>query len=117
MSRKRRREPRNASLSTSNTSRSSDSLARPNNKRLALPQKTHKPSTIESYRRRYLMFKTTSASIFTLALAIAVPAAHAQFGSGIVYDPTQSAHAYQQIIQQGKSLEHEATQIEQGTRL
>ena len=24
---------------------------------------------------------------------------HAQFGSGIVYDPTQSAHAVQQILQ------------------
>src|ERR1017187_6938115 len=117
MSRKRRREPRNASLSTSNTSRSSDSLARPNNKRLALPQKTHKPSTIEPYRRRYLMLKTASASIFTLVLAVAVPAAHAQFGSGIVFDPTQSTHAYTQIVQQGKSLENEATQIEQGTRI
>src|SRR5208337_5215563 len=106
MSRRRRRERRNASLLTSNTSRSSDSLTRPNNRRLALPQKTHKPSTIEPYRRRYLMLKTAAASIFTLALALAVPAAHAQFGSGIVFDPTQSAHAYQQIIQQGKSLEH-----------
>src|SRR5208282_3810302 len=117
MSRKRRREPRNASLSTSNTSRSSDSLTRPNNKRVALPQNTHKPSTIEPYRRRYLMLKTAAASIFTLALAVAVPSAHAQFGSGIVFDPTQSTHAYTQIVQQGKSLENEATQIEQGTRI
>src|SRR5208282_3494228 len=117
MSRKRRREPRNASLSTSNTSRSSDSLARPNNKPLALPQKTHKPSTIEPYRRRYLMLKTASASIITLALAVAVPAAHAQFGSAIVFDATQATDAWTQIGGQGKSLEKEATQIEQGTRL
>src|SRR5580704_8176242 len=108
MSRKRRPEPRNVSLSTTNTSRSSDSLARPNNKRLALPQKNHKPSV--TYRRRYLMLKTASASIFTLALAVAVPSAHAQFGSSIVFDPTQSGHAYTQIVQQGKSLENEATQ-------
>jgi len=63
------------------------------------------------------MLKTAAASIFTLALAVAVPAAHAQFGSGIVFDPTQSAHAYTQILQEGKSLGNEATQIEQGTRL
>jgi hypothetical protein len=39
---------------------------------------------------------------FTLALA---PAAHAQFGSGIVYDPTQSAHAIEQIEQGSQSLQ------------
>ena len=63
------------------------------------------------------MLKTAAASIFTLTLAVAVPSAHAQFGSGIVFDPTQSAHAYTQILQEGKSLGNEATQIEQGTRL
>ena len=36
--------------------------------------------------------------IFGLLSALA-PVAHAQFGSGIVYDPTQSAHALQQIEQ------------------
>src|SRR5271154_4231064 len=34
-----------------------------------------------------------------LLLAAITPLAHAQFGSGIVYDPTQSAHAAQQILQ------------------
>jgi hypothetical protein len=34
----------------------------------------------------------------TLA-SLCAPLAHAQFGSGIVYDPTQSAHAIQQIQQ------------------
>src|ERR1039458_9574032 len=63
------------------------------------------------------MLKTASASIFTLVLGRAIPRAHAQFGSGIVFDPTQSTHAYTQIVQQGKSLENEATQIEQGTRI
>lgn len=33
------------------------------------------------------------------AATLEVLSAHAQFGSGIVYDPTQSAHAAQQIIQ------------------
>jgi hypothetical protein len=36
--------------------------------------------------------------LLTLLSALA-PLAHAQFGSGIVYDPTQSAHAIQQIEQ------------------
>ncbi|MEO6966612.1 MAG: hypothetical protein ABI076_12075 [Acidobacteriaceae bacterium] len=34
-----------------------------------------------------------------LASSFVVPAAHAQFGSGIVFDPTQSIHAAQQIIE------------------
>jgi hypothetical protein len=34
-----------------------------------------------------------------VVLAIATPGARAQFGSGIVLDPTQSAHAAQQILQ------------------
>jgi hypothetical protein len=34
-----------------------------------------------------------------VALAVATPGARAQFGSGIVLDPTQSAHAAQQILQ------------------
>jgi hypothetical protein len=44
------------------------------------------------------------ASVFTLTLALA-PLAHAQFGSGIVYDPTQSAHAIEQIEQGSQSLQ------------
>jgi hypothetical protein len=34
-----------------------------------------------------------------IAAAALVPSAYGQFGSGIVYDPTQSAHAAQQILQ------------------
>ena len=34
-----------------------------------------------------------------LAIASAAPRSYAQFGSGIVFDPTQSAHAAQQILQ------------------
>jgi len=40
--------------------------------------------------------------IFTIAALFGTHAAYAQFGSGIVYDPTQGAHAIQQI-QQGES--------------
>jgi len=35
----------------------------------------------------------------TIILLAGAAAAHAQFGSGVVYDPTQSAHAIQQIEQ------------------
>ena len=39
-----------------------------------------------------------------LIVSIAAPvAAHAQFGSGVVFDPTQSAHAVQQI-EQGQNI-------------
>jgi hypothetical protein len=56
----------------------------------------------------------------TLAIGLAVSlqsAAHAQFGSGIVFDPTQSGHAVVQIENEGKSLQNEATQIETGTQI
>jgi hypothetical protein len=37
------------------------------------------------------------AALATTSLA---PTAHAQFGSGIVFDPTQSGHAVQQLVQE-----------------
>ncbi len=42
--------------------------------------------------------RTSLLSIAVLT-ALLAPLAHAQFGSGIVFDPTQSAHAIQQIEQ------------------
>ena len=50
-----------------------------------------------------------------IAFASAAPA-HAQFGSGIVFDPTQSAHAIVQIGNEGKSLINQATSIAQGSQ-
>jgi hypothetical protein len=41
--------------------------------------------------------------VVAMAIATAPPLARAQFGSGIVFDPTQSGHAVQQILQ-GKQL-------------
>jgi hypothetical protein len=40
-------------------------------------------------------------SLLTIAILamVAAPSVHAQFGSGIVFDPTQSAHAIEQISQ------------------
>ncbi len=48
--------------------------------------------------------------VFGLLVAVA-PIAHAQFGSGIVYDPTQSAHAIQQIQQGESQLQKWATEL------
>ena len=45
------------------------------------------------------------------------PAAHAQFGSGIVYDPTQSAHAIAQIAHEEQSILNQIQQIEQAQQL
>ena len=65
------------------------------------------------------MKKLTAARSLTLvsgiaAFAMAVPA-HAQFG-GITFDPTQSAHALQQIVNEEKGLAAQATQISQGSQ-
>jgi hypothetical protein len=56
--------------------------------------------------------------ILAIGIATALqPSAHAQFGSGVVFDPTQSAHALTQIENEGRSLENEAQQIENGTKI
>ncbi len=56
----------------------------------------------------------------TLAIGLATslqPSAHAQFGSGVVFDPTQSGHAIVQIEHEEQSLANEAQQIENGTKI
>ena len=57
-----------------------------------------------------------SHKLFVSALAIVVmlgtQAAHAQFGSGIVYDPTQSAHAIQQLSQGEQELQKWAQELQ-----
>jgi hypothetical protein len=54
----------------------------------------------------------------TVGLAAAMhPDAHAQFGSGIVYDPTQSAHAITQIEHEERSISNQVQQIEQGQQI
>src|ERR1700722_18557358 len=49
--------------------------------------------------------------IFT-AVTIVAPCAHAQFGSGVVYDPTQSGHAIVQISQGEQQLQKWATELQ-----
>jgi hypothetical protein len=57
--------------------------------------------------------KSSKFLLSVLALAVALtPVAHAQFGSGIVYDPTQSAHAIQQLSQGEQELQHWATELQ-----
>jgi hypothetical protein len=59
--------------------------------------------------------------LFAVALALGsfaeLPPAHAQFGSGIVFDPTQATHAVTQIANEEKSIANEAEQIEQGQQI
>ena len=50
--------------------------------------------------------------IFTIAALFGSQAAHAQFGSGIVYDPTQGAHAIQQIQQGENQLQKWAQELQ-----
>src|SRR5580700_10486397 len=72
------------------------------------------------FRRRFegeLMKKLVVAAV-ALGLATALqPAAHAQFGSGVVFDPTQAGHAVAQIENQERSIANEAQQIEQGQQI
>ena len=58
------------------------------------------------------LFLIVSATLF-----VGATAAHGQFGSGIVYDPTQSAHAVVQIGHEEQSIANEAQQIEQGQQI
>ena len=46
-----------------------------------------------------------------------LPTANAQFGSGIVFDPTQSGHAITQIEHEERSIANQAQQIEQGQQI
>jgi len=62
--------------------------------------------------------KKLIVTALSIGLAAALqPAAHAQFGSGIVYDPTQSAHAITQIEHEEQSISNQFQQIEQGQQI
>jgi hypothetical protein len=50
--------------------------------------------------------------LIAFAAFLATEAAHAQFGSGIVYDPTQSAHAIEQIRQGESQLQKWGTELQ-----
>jgi hypothetical protein len=52
-----------------------------------------------------------------ILLASVVTTAHAQFGSGIVYDPTQGAHAIQQIQQFEQQIQKAEQQIQKAQQI
>jgi hypothetical protein len=58
-------------------------------------------------------FALTAAALF----AVLPTAMHAQFGSGIVYDPTQSGHAVVQIEHEEQSISNQMQQIENGQQI
>ena len=63
------------------------------------------------------MRKMTFISLAIGLAAALQPIAHAQFGSGIVFDPTQSAHAVVQIEHEEQSISNQFQQIEQGQQI
>jgi hypothetical protein len=55
---------------------------------------------------------------FALGFSVVLqPAAQAQFGGGIVFDPTQAGHAVTQIENEERSIAHEVEQIQQGQQI
>jgi hypothetical protein len=69
-------------------------------------------------RRKDKKVKKLIVITLTIGLAVALqPVAQAQFGSGIVYDPTQSVHAITQIEHEEQSISNQFQQIEQGQQI
>ncbi len=61
--------------------------------------------------------KRTSLTLAAMLSIMPATIAHAQFGSGIVYDPTQSAHAITQIEHEERSISNQIQQIENGQQI
>src|SRR5258707_4509002 len=62
--------------------------------------------------------KKLIVTALSIGLAAALqPSVHAQFGSGIVFDPTQAGHAVTQIKNEEASIANEVHQIEQGQQI
>ena len=61
--------------------------------------------------------KRTSLTLAAMLSIMPTTIAHAQFGSGIVYDPTQSAHAITQIEHEERSISNQIQQIENGQQI
>lgn len=55
--------------------------------------------------------------VLLFAPLTAAPTVHAQFGSGVVFDPTQSGHAITQIEQEERSINNQIQQIENGQQI
>ena len=62
--------------------------------------------------------KKLTLTVLAVGFAAALqPLANAQFGSGIVFDPTQSGHAIAQIEHEEQSIANEVQQIENGQQI
>src|SRR5271157_1350123 len=61
--------------------------------------------------------KRTSLTLVAMLSIMPATIAHAQFGSGIVLDPTQSAHAITQIEHEERSISNQVQQIENGQQI
>src|SRR6202451_2660130 len=62
--------------------------------------------------------KKLTLTVLAVGFAAALqPLANAQFGSGIVFDPTQSGHAIVQIEHEEQSISNQFQQIEQGQQI
>jgi len=62
--------------------------------------------------------KKVTLTVLAVGFAAALqPLANAQFGSGIVFDPTQSGHAVMQIEHEEQSISNQFQQIEQGQQI
>ncbi|MFZ0145534.1 MAG: hypothetical protein WAL08_14345, partial [Candidatus Sulfotelmatobacter sp.] len=61
--------------------------------------------------------KRTSLTLAAMLSIMPATIAHAQFGSGIVLDPTQSAHAITQIEHEEQSISNQVQQIENGQQI
>src|SRR5712672_4576022 len=61
--------------------------------------------------------KKLTLTALVVGFAALQPFANAQFGSGIVFDPTQAGHAITQIENEQRSIANEVRQIEQGQQI
>src|SRR6202050_3462062 len=62
--------------------------------------------------------KKLTLTVLAVGFAAALhPLANAQFGSGVVFDPTQAGHAVTQIKNEEASIANEVHQIEQGQQI
>ena len=61
--------------------------------------------------------KRTSLALAAMLSIMPATITHAQFGSGIVFDPTQSAHAITQIEHEEQSISNQVQQIENGQQI
>jgi hypothetical protein len=79
---------------------------------LPQPHQTTTPPQVSGRQEHAMKSSRILCLIFPLATLLGTQAAHAQFGSGIVYDPTQSAHAIQEIQQGESQLQKWGTELQ-----